>query len=186
MRTEIARGIADGRTLLNRATAELRDRNALFGTRAQIGADFLRQAVGAAVDLHGLPAEEVWYGRWEADSAGHRPPHAGDREHVIRFAPDGLPPARFSWSATLYALPGQQLVDNTLDRYSIGDHTPGLVHDPDGGLTLHVRHKRPANAEHSANWLPAPDGPFTVVLRLYGPDRSVLDGRWRLPPLDPR
>ncbi|SOB83417.1 DUF1254 domain-containing protein [Streptomyces sp. 1331.2] len=186
VRTEIARGIADGRALLDRATAELRDRNTLFGTRAQIGADFLRQAVGAALDLHGLPAEEVWYGRWEADSAGHRPPHAGDRDHVIRFAPDGLPPARFSWSVTLYALPGHRLVDNPLDRYSIGDHTPDLVRDPDGGLTLHVRHKRPANAEHSANWLPAPDGPFTVVLRLYGPDRSVLDGRWHLPPLDPR
>ncbi|MEU9042349.1 MULTISPECIES: DUF1254 domain-containing protein [unclassified Kitasatospora] len=186
LRAEIERGIADGRARLRRATAELRDRAGLFGTREQVGADFLRQAVGAAADLHGLPTEEAWYGRWEADGTGRRPPDASDRDHVIRFTPDALPPARFAWSATLYALPDHRLVDNTLDRYSIGDRTPGLVRDPDGGLTLYVRHKRPANAEHSANWLPAPDGPFTVVLRLYGPHRAVLDGRWRLPPLDPR
>ncbi|MFJ8626635.1 DUF1254 domain-containing protein [Kitasatospora sp. NPDC093550] len=186
LRAEIADGIADGRARLDRAIAELRDRAGLFGTREQLGADFLRQAVGAATELHGLPAEEVWSGSWEADGAGRRPPHAGDRDHVIRFAPDALPPARFGWSATLYELPERRLVDNTLNRHAIGDRTPGLVSDPDGGLTLHIRHKRPADADHSANWLPAPDGPFTVVLRLYGPDRVVLDGRWHLPPLDPR
>ncbi|GAB7182368.1 DUF1254 domain-containing protein [Kitasatospora sp. Ki12] len=187
-RAEIERGIADGRARLRGALAGLRDRCGLSGTREQIGGDFLRQAVSALVDLDGLPTEEVWYDSWQADSAGHRPPNAADRDHVIRFAPDALPPARFSWSATLYELSGElhRLVDNTLDRYSIGDHTPGLVRDPDGGLTLHIRHKRPADAGHSANWLPAPDGPFTVVLRLYGPDRAVLDGSWRLPPLDPR
>ncbi|MFJ9461683.1 DUF1254 domain-containing protein [Kitasatospora sp. NPDC101447] len=186
LRTEIERGIADGRAQLTHAIAGLRDRTGLFGTRDRIGADFLRQAVGAATELHGLPTEEAWYGRWEADSAGRRPPDAADHDHVIRFAPDALPPARSGWSATLYALPDHRLVDNTLDRYAIGDRTPGLVRDPDGGLTLYVQHKRPAAADHSANWLPAPDGPFTVVLRLYGPDPVVLDGRWRLPPLDPR
>jgi hypothetical protein len=36
-----------------------------------------------------------------------------------------------------------------------------------------------------ANWLPAPDGPFTVVIRVYGPSAAVLDGDWRPPPLDP-
>ncbi|MBV2154629.1 DUF1254 domain-containing protein [Kitasatospora sp. SUK 42] len=186
VRAEIERGIADGRVRLERGTAELPAEAALFGTRERIGADFLRQALGARLDLYGLPAEEVWRGGWTADSAGRRPPNASDRDHLIRFGPGGLPPARFSWSATMYALPGGRLVDNTLDRYSIGDRTPGLVRDPDGGLTLYVQHKRPADAQHSANWLPAPDGPFTVVIRLYGPDPSVLDGRWRPPPLDPR
>ncbi|MFE4973886.1 DUF1254 domain-containing protein [Kitasatospora sp. NPDC056651] len=67
VRAEIGRGLADGRARLVRAVAELADPAGLFGTREQIGADFLRQAVGAAVDLHGLPAEEARQGRWEAD-----------------------------------------------------------------------------------------------------------------------
>jgi hypothetical protein len=33
----------------------------------------------------------------------------------------------------------------------------------------------------TANWLPAPTGPFNLTLRFYGPDTSVLDGSYRLP-----
>ncbi|MEV6979422.1 DUF1254 domain-containing protein [Kitasatospora sp. NPDC093806] len=171
VRAEIERGIADGKAELARAAERAQARAADAGTFDEPDA---------------LPAEEVWHGGLPADSAGHRPPNAGDRDYLLRFPPDALPPARFLWSATMYALPDRRLVDNTLDRYAIGDGTPGLVRDPDGGLTLHLRHKRPANADHSANWLPAPDGPFAVVVRLYGPDESVLDGRWTLPPLTPR
>ncbi|MFJ2777454.1 DUF1254 domain-containing protein [Kitasatospora sp. NPDC087315] len=185
VRAEIERGIADGQAELRSAADRTTTSTGLFGTREQIGTEYLKQAVAAAVDLYGLPAEETWYGGWAADSAGNQPPNASDRDYVVRFGPDDLPPARFFWSATMYALPERRLVDNTLDRYAIGDRTPGLVREPDGGLTLHIQHKRPANTQHSANWLPAPDGPFTIVVRLYGPDQSVLDGRWRLPPLTP-
>ncbi|MFD8083817.1 DUF1254 domain-containing protein [Kitasatospora sp. NPDC059722] len=186
VRAEMARGIADARARLEREAAVRPDACGLAGTREQTGADYLRQALGARLGPYDLPAEEVWCGAWTADSEGHRPPSASDRDYTIRFGPGALPPARFSWSAALYELPDRRPVDNTLDRYAIGDRTPGLVHDRDGGLTLHVRHKRPADAEHSANWLPAPDGPFTVVLRLHGPEAPALDGRWRLPPLTPR
>ncbi|MGW2252201.1 DUF1254 domain-containing protein [Kitasatospora sp. NPDC001660] len=186
VRAEIERGIADARARLDREAAARPDASGLAGTRDQVGADYLGQALGARLRPYGLPAEEAWYGGWAADSEGHRPPNASDRDYTIRFRPGKLPPARFSWSAAMYELPDRRPVDNTLDRYAIGDRTPGLVHDPDGGLTLYVQHKRPADAQHSANWLPAPDGPFTVVLRLYGPEERVLDGRWRLPPLTPR
>ncbi|MFE7188837.1 DUF1254 domain-containing protein [Kitasatospora sp. NPDC057541] len=186
IRTEIERGIADGKAELARAAARTESSVGLFGTRAQLGTRYLDRAVGALTGLYGLPVEEAWYGGWQADSAGNRPPDASRRDYLLRFPPDALPPARHFWSVTLYALPGLHLVDNTLDRYSVGDRTPGLVRDPDGGLSVYVQHKRPADADHSANWLPAPDGPFTVVIRLYGPDPSVLDGRWTPPPLTPR
>ncbi|WP_405365756.1 DUF1254 domain-containing protein [Kitasatospora sp. NBC_00039] len=186
VRAEIERGIADGRAELERAAEETTGSTGLCGTREQLGTAYLEQAVGAMKSLYGLPVQEAWHGGWLADSEGNRPPDAADHDYVVRFGPDGLPPARFFWSATMYALPERRLVDNILDRYSIGDRTPGLVRDADGGLTLYLQHKRPADAQHSANWLPAPDGPFTVVLRLYGPDESVLDGRWTPPPLTPR
>ncbi|MFD0279886.1 DUF1254 domain-containing protein [Kitasatospora sp. NPDC127111] len=186
VRAEIERGIADGRAELDRAAADTTGSSGIFGTREQVGTAYLKQAIGAMKGLYGLPETEAWYTGWETDSEGNRPPNTSERDYVVRFAPDGLPPARYFWSATMYALPDRLLVDNTLDRYSIGDRTPGLVRDPDGGLTLYVQHKRPANAQNSANWLPAPDGPFVVVVRLYGPDASALDGRWTLPPLTPR
>ncbi|WP_457031213.1 DUF1254 domain-containing protein [Kitasatospora sp. P5_F3] len=186
LRESITQGIADGRAELERAAAGTVGNTGLFGTRAELGEDFLKRAVGGYKGLYGLPPAEAWYGGWVADSEGNRPPNASDRDYVLHFPPGQLPPARFFWSATMYGLPGRLLVDNPLQRYSIGDRTPGLVYDPDGGLTLHVRHKRPANAEHSANWLPAPDGPFSIVIRLYGPDQPVLDGSWSIPPLTPR
>jgi hypothetical protein len=39
----------------------------------------------------------------------------------------------------------------------------------------------PAYGPAKANWLPAPDGPFNLTLRFYGPATSVLDGTYRLP-----
>ncbi|MEU1421178.1 DUF1254 domain-containing protein [Kitasatospora sp. NPDC005751] len=202
VRAEIGRGIADARAELTQAAERAAERAAdrigdrtvegagdtpgLSGTSERLGTDHLRRAVGALRDLYGLPVEEVWYGAWTADSDGNSPPNTGEHDYVLRFGPDALPPARFFWSATMYALPGRRLVDNPLDRYSIGDRTPGLAHDPDGGLTLYLQHKRPADAQHSANWLPAPDGPFEAVVRLYGPDERAREGRWALPPLTPR
>lgn len=185
LRESITQGIADGRAELERAAAGASGRAGRFGTRAELGEDFLARAVGVHQGPYGLPAAEVWCGGWPADSAGNRPPNASDHNYVLHFAPGRLPPARFFWSATMYALPNRLLVDNQIQRYSIGDRTPGLVYDADGGLTLHVRHKRPAAADHSANWLPAPDGPFSVVIRIYGPDRAVLEGSWALPELTP-
>ncbi|HEY6354410.1 MAG TPA: DUF1214 domain-containing protein [Burkholderiaceae bacterium] len=35
--------------------------------------------------------------------------------------------------------------------------------------------------DNEANWLPAPAGPFSLIMRLYWPDESVLQGKW-IPP----
>jgi hypothetical protein len=36
-------------------------------------------------------------------------------------------------------------------------------------------------AENESNWLPAPSGDFNLLLRLYAPEASVVDGSW-VPP----
>ncbi|WP_083975146.1 DUF1254 domain-containing protein [Kitasatospora mediocidica] len=185
VREAVLLGIADARAQLDRASAGAADSAGLFGTRAQLGTDYLRRAVGVREGLYGLPTEEAWYGGWPQDSEGHRPPDAHQRDYLLRFPPGRLPPARFFWSATLYGLPDRLLVANAIGRYSIGDRTPGLVHDADGGLTLWVSHRQPVDPARAANWLPAPDGPFALVIRVYGPDPAVTDGSWSLPPLTP-
>ena len=39
--------------------------------------------------------------------------------------------------------------------------------------------------DKQANWLPAPNGPFYGVLRLYMPKPEVASGEWKMPQLDP-
>jgi hypothetical protein len=48
----------------------------------------------------------------------------------------------------------------------------------DGLLTITIQHDPPADA---SNWLPAPDRPICLLLRLYGPTDEVLDGTWTPP-----
>ncbi|WP_043173895.1 DUF1254 domain-containing protein [Streptomyces sp. NRRL B-24484] len=112
-----------------------------------------------------------------------RPLDGSARSYTLRFPPGSRPPARYFWSVTVYGLPDRWLVANPIGRYAIGDRTPGLLADEDGGLTLRLRHERPEEPGASANWLPVPAGPFMVVLRAYGPEPTVLDGRWQRPPL---
>ncbi|MFB7365857.1 DUF1254 domain-containing protein [Streptomyces hydrogenans] len=183
LRAALEAGIADGRARLAEAAGALTTSSHLFGTREEVGAEPLRRATGAHEGLYGLPEAEAWYGAWQRDPSGDGPPDGTRHAYTIRFAPGQLPPARFFWSVSLYGLPGRFFTENEIDRYSIGDRTPGLLYDDDGGLTLYLAHLRPTDPKRAANWLPAPAGPFTAVVRLYGPDPSVLDGRWTPPPL---
>ncbi|MFJ1796917.1 DUF1254 domain-containing protein [Kitasatospora griseola] len=179
VRRAMLAGIADGREQLAAAAPGAATGSALFGTREQLGTRYLDRACGALTGLYGLPAEEAWYGGWESEAGGRLPA-------VLRFGPGQLPPARYFWSATMYRFPERQLAPNDLDRFSIGDRTPGLVYAPDGSLTLYLQHERPTDPAESANWLPAPAGPYQVVVRAYGPKPELLNGSWRLPMPTPR
>jgi hypothetical protein len=80
----------------------------------------------------------------------------------------------------MYDLPEFFLVANPIDRYSIGDRTPGLVRGDDGSLTIHMQADSPG-PDREANWLPTPAGRFRPIMRMYGPEAPVLDGRYQLP-----
>ena len=84
----------------------------------------------------------------------------------------------------MYDARDYMLVDNPIDRYAIGDRTPGLRPDADGGLTLSLQHAPPMDTAARANWLPAPAGDFYVCLRAYVPREELLDGRYTLPALE--
>ena len=74
------------------------------------------------------------------------------------------------------------LYDNEIDRYAVGDRDQGLRRNADGSLTIYVQHARPQGAKALANWLPAPAEAFHLILRLYLPKRSALNGHYRIPP----
>jgi hypothetical protein len=108
---------------------------------------------------------------------------SGAHRYQLRFAPGQLPPVDAFWSITMYDARDYMLVDNPIDRYAIGDRTPGLRADADGGLTLHIGHAPLPDAAARANWLPAPAGAFYLCLRAYVPRPEMIDGRYALPPL---
>jgi hypothetical protein len=70
---------------------------------------------------------------------------------TVNAPPLPVPAVGAFWSVTMYRLPEKRFVANPLNPYSIGDRTPGITTDGDGDL----------------------------ILRLYVPGRSVLDGSWQ-------
>jgi len=145
-------------------------------------AAYLTRAVAARVGLWGNHAYEAAYASTFHDAEGK--PLTGARSYTLRF--DSPPPVDAFWSITMYDLPDFYLVGNPIDRYSVGDRTPGLVYGDDGSLTLLLQHERPADPAGAANWLPTPQGEFRPIIRLYQPRPEVLDGTYRLPPIQPR
>ena len=77
------------------------------------------------------------------------------------------------------------LTANPLDRYAVGDFTPGLRLARAGSLTIYLQHQTPTDPVELANWLPAPAGPFRLLLRLYRPQPAAFNGAWRPPQIEP-
>jgi hypothetical protein len=59
---------------------------------------------------------------------------------------------------------------------------PQFKKDADGGLTLLIQNESPGQ-DKEANWLPAPKGPFLLIMRLYRPQEAATEGKWTAPPL---
>lgn len=108
---------------------------------------------------------------------------ASKNSYTLRFAQDQLPPVNAFWSLTMYELPSSLLAANPINRYLINSPMLSeLKRDADGGLTLYVQKESPG-ADKESNWLPAPNGPFMAVMRLYWPKEEALNGTWKQPPL---
>ncbi len=122
-------------------------------------------------------AEEALYFSAVGDAGGQA--LSGANSYTLTFPAGQLPPVDAFWSLILYG-PDFFLVDNPLNRYGINDRTPGLKRNGDGSLTLTVSHTAPKD---TANWLPAPEGRFQLLFRTYQPQAALLDGRYKLPPL---
>lgn len=146
------------------------------------GGDYLRRAVIARQAIGAVSPHEAIYPRCDTDADGA--PLDGTHAYRMRFAPGSLPPVRAFWSITMYDAYDGMLVENPIDRYAIGDRTPGLHIDADGSLSIHVQHHAPEHPQARANWLPCPAGRFLLCLRAYLPDPAMADGRYVLPPLE--
>lgn len=147
------------------------------------GSDF---AYRAAVTLMGLMAnqpEEAVYLSSYTDVEGQA--LDGTKHYRIHFPADNLPPANAFWSTTMYDSATYAFAANELNRYSIGDRTERLKYNEDGSLDIFIGPSVLDEGEIS-NWLPSPEGPFYMFLRVYDPESSVVDQSWEPPGVTPR
>ncbi len=143
---------------------------------------YLIRAVAAQSGLYGNSGFEATYPTYRFDADG-QPLNATENKYTITFKADGLPPVKSFWSITIYDGKTQLLINNPIDRYLVNSTMmDDFVFDEDGSLTIYVQKDAPGEALES-NWLPAPDGPFYCVMRLYGPEEEVLSGNWVNPPM---
>ena len=178
IRDAIQAGVAEGLRDLDEEAEKVTGSSGLFGSREAMQNDYMKRALGAKMGIYGNSIEEAVYSTWPTDSEGQ--PLDGKRQYEIRFEAGQLPPVKLFWSVTMYNLPQRLLADNKINRYSIGDRTPGFKPAEDGSITIYVQNASP-EGEKKANWLPAPAGPFFIVGRFYGPDETLMDGSYKVP-----
>jgi hypothetical protein len=154
----------------------------IFGAYEELQGKYLVRAAAAMDGLYGSAPHEIFTPISFADGDG-QPYEGAKHSYTMRFEKDAFPPVRAFWSLSLYTLPERRLVKNGVNRYVIGDLTEGIKLDPDGALTIRIQHS-PPGPDLESNWLPAPAGPFYLVMRLYWPAQAVNDGAWVPPPVE--
>jgi hypothetical protein len=153
----------------------------VFGTRQYLKDNYLYRMTAAVLGIYGNSKQEAMYPAYYVDATKQK--LDGSNRYSLRFAPGELPPVNAFWSLTMYEEPQSLLVANPIDRYLINSPMlPQLKRDADGGLTLIVQNQSPGKDEE-ANWLPAPKGPFSIIMRLYWPKEAAMEGKWTQSPL---
>jgi hypothetical protein len=196
MQQALAEGVTDGFSEMEKFekehTSDPLASAKVFGTRDflsrsakenyNLDSFFILRAVAAYRGIYGNSGDEAIYPTYIVDSQG-APLDGSKHSYTLTFKKGEFPPVTAFWSLTMYDGKTQLLIDNPLNRYLLNSPMmDDFVMNEDGSLTLYVQNESPGK-QLEANWLPAPDGPFYAVMRLYGPEKEVLDGKWVNPPL---
>jgi hypothetical protein len=144
---------------------------------AQWGVDYYNRTGTAKSNMFDNKPNETQYFYTDFDDTGAT--LDGSKSYSITFAKGQEPPVNGFWSLTLYN--DKHLFHaNDLKRYSLGTKNRTLKHDADGSLTLYAGAKSPGKDKES-NWLPAPQGHFSLYIRAYWGKQPILDGTWQPP-----
>jgi len=147
---------------------------------AEFGVDYYNRTGTSKSNMFDNKPDETQYFYTDNDAA-----HAqldGKGSYTVTFAKGQLPPVKGFWSLTLYN-DRHLFSPNELNRFSLGTKNKDLKYNPDGSLTLYVSHASPGEDKKS-NWLPAPDGNFSLYIRAYWGKQAILDGSWQPPRIE--
>lgn len=144
------------------------------GAAGRYGTNYLARACVSDFGWGANLPQDAVYPTAEVDDAGR--PLTGDKKYVVHFEKGETPPVNGFWSITMYD-PSWFFAPNPLNKFTVSPRD-NLKYNPDGSLDLYFQHVSPG-PEKQANWLPAPEGPFIVMMRLYWPKT----GTWQPPGL---
>ena len=144
---------------------------------AQWGTDYLNRTGTAKSNMYDNKPDETKYIYRDLDSQGQQ--LHGKNSYTVTFAKGQTPPVKGFWSLTLYD-ENHLFFPNPLNRYSLGTKSKSLKYNADGSLTLYFGAASPGK-DKETNWVPAPNGPFSLYIRNYWADKAILDGTW-MPP----
>ena len=143
------------------------------------GNAYLKRAITAMFEFGAVPPQDAVSLLNVATSDGSRP--SGKDRYVLHFKAKELPPVHAFWSITSYDHDGFPS-RHAFNRASIGDRDP-LNYNTDGSLDIYIQRDWPSR-ELQSNWLPAPEGAMTLIMRLYAPRPEALNGSWAPPVLE--
>ena len=141
---------------------------------------FTRTAVAKSNILVNSPNETKYFYQ-DLDANGGRLNSAN--RYTVTFAKDQTPPVRGFWSLSIYN-EHHFFVANPINRFSVGTKNQDLKLGSDGSLTIHVQAEAPSDPAQRANWLPAPNGDFSLYVRAYWPKAEVMEGSWTPPAVE--
>jgi hypothetical protein len=143
---------------------------------------YVLRSIAALLGLYGNSGTEAIYPAYLME-APDVPFNGATNSYTLTFPKDQLPPVNSFWSLSMYDGKTQLFVDNPINKYLVNSKSlDDFVFGEDGSLTLYVQKDTPGK-DLETNWLPAPDGPFLCIMRLYGPKEEALSGEWVNPPL---
>lgn len=146
------------------------------------GSDYYERAYSIHWGPGCNPAEAAVYPTASADRDGN--PLSGKHKYVVHFNAGSLPPVGEDgyWSFSAYTVGDLYLIQNDAGIYKVGSES-NLQFYPDGSLDIFIQHEAPKEADIQ-NWLPVGEGEFTLIFRVYIPDKKVIDGTWQPPYID--
>lgn len=154
-----------------------------FKPAGRYGTDYVQRAIITRLGLGCNLLDDAVYPTALTDINGGKFDGAGSR-YVIRFPKGQMPPARAFWSITMYDA-DYFFVANPLNRYTLSSRS-ALKAGPDGTVPLYIQADNPG-LDNEANWLPAPNAPFVLMMRMYWPKAnapSILNGTWKPPAVE--
>jgi hypothetical protein len=191
-KAEIGLGMKEGDKKVEEKAANLgKDINgwrigSAFGDRDFYHGNWLLRAAAAKAGIYGNDAAEAMYPMTRRTENGETL-DGSKHDYTITFPAGQMPPVNAFWSVTMYDGKTQLLIENPINRYLINSPMlPGLKKNADGSLTIYIQKDSPG-ADKESNWLPAPNGPIYMAMRLYWPKTeqpSVLppgEGTWSPP-----
>ena len=174
----LSAGIASAKKKIARKVSELPGPRG--DTAKGYGDDWLQRAAVTQLGWGANSEKEALYPNYAKDGEGNAL-DGSKGNYTLTFGKDALPPVNAFWSLTMYDGNTQLMIENPLNRYLLNSTMiDKMKKNDDGSLTLYFQKDAP-DAALKANWLPAPDGPFYMLMRLYWPKKDILDGTWKQP-----